>query len=200
MMNNIMQINNNQVASMSTEQLIDELRQAVQVTAVHLVHLAAIWRELESRGVDLSGFRTGLMAYLPAIASGSVIPDVIIKFAGNSRLLSKIGKLPENEQQRLIEYDTISVVTADGIIEKSLPLLTSKDLAVVFSDAGMRTPEEQQKYLEIVSNARLPDKKKNNPLVRIDHVDRVLKIGNTKADLDEVLLVLKNSGYKISKK
>ena len=65
------------IGSLDTAELRAELASAIGLTAKHLLHLAAIWAELEHRGEDLTDLRTGIGAYLPEIAAGSVVPEAI---------------------------------------------------------------------------------------------------------------------------
>ena len=87
--------------TISTEQLRAELAQALGLTARHLLYLAAVWRELERRGEDLSDLRSGIGVYLPAIAAGSVLPETVVRFAGKPTLLRAVAALTPDEQRRL---------------------------------------------------------------------------------------------------
>ena len=59
------------VHEMDTPTLRGELARALTVTAETLEYLAAIWRELERRGQDLSELRKGMGQYLPLIAAAT---------------------------------------------------------------------------------------------------------------------------------
>lgn len=85
----------------STADLRAELVNALKLTAGHLCYLAAVWQELEARGVDLGDLRRGIGAYLPLIAAGTVAAETVVAYAGQPRLLKQIGGLPVDRQRRI---------------------------------------------------------------------------------------------------
>lgn len=86
---------------LDTSALRAELAHALKLTANHLLYLAAVWSELERRGEDLSNLRVGFAGWLPAIAAGTVAPEVVVAFAGQPRKLRAIAKLPVAEQEKI---------------------------------------------------------------------------------------------------
>lgn len=95
------------LAKASTEELRAELATALKLTADHLVRLAMIWAELERRGEDLSALKNGIGKYLPMIASGAVLAETVVAFAGEPLMLSRAAKLPVEEQLKAIEAGTV---------------------------------------------------------------------------------------------
>lgn len=90
-------------SGVSTEDLRRELAASIGVTARTLVRMATIWAELERRGEDLSALRSGLMAYMPAIADGSLDPEAVVRCAGQATVLKMLASLPLIEQRRVLE-------------------------------------------------------------------------------------------------
>jgi hypothetical protein len=72
------------------------------LTSEYLLYLAAIWGELERRGEDLSDLKRGIGKYLPLIASGSVLADTVVAFAGEPATLRAVAALPPKEQERIV--------------------------------------------------------------------------------------------------
>ena len=86
---------------MATADLRAELSTALRLTVRHLIYLAAIWRELESRGEDLSELRSGIGAYVASIAAGRVIPETVVAFADRPATLRRVAALPVAEQRAI---------------------------------------------------------------------------------------------------
>ena len=66
---NVMSAAYEKLVAMPTPDLREELARALTITADSLMYLAAVWKELEQRGEDLSDLRTGLGVYVPLIAA-----------------------------------------------------------------------------------------------------------------------------------
>lgn len=124
-----------------------ELTSALGLTSRHLLYLAAVWSELESRGEDLSDLRSGIGVYLPLIATGQVLPDIVVRFAGQSALLRAVAALPLPEQRRLADGNPVPLVVrqGDGYTHRMLPAyaLTAAQSRQVFGDRTIRTEAEQ---------------------------------------------------------
>lgn len=103
-----------EIAGMSTEDLYVAFKEAVEVTARHIVRLAVIWQELERRGEDMSRFRSGLAAYLPAVASGRLVPEALVRLAGNRTALRAVACLAADVQQQILEDGVLWVVREEG--------------------------------------------------------------------------------------
>lgn len=119
-----------EIAGMTTEQLYVAFRDAAEVTARHIVRLAVIWQELERRGEDMTKFRSGLAAYLPAVASGRLVPEAIVRLAGNRTALRAVAALDADTQRQVLEVGTVSVVREPGRPAESVPLQHLKPVEV----------------------------------------------------------------------
>jgi hypothetical protein len=147
------------VASRTTEELLAELASSLEVTARHLVRLAAVWSELERRGVDLSKLRSGLRLWLPMIAAGKLAAEAVVQFAGQSMLLRALAELPLQRQRDLARGEEVVVVTlgpAGGFASEKIPAhrLIAADIGLVFDKGHIRTAEEQIPLLQDRSRRR----------------------------------------------
>lgn len=89
-MNDIVLFNKDQIELATIDVLKAELSRTLKVTSQYLVYMSMIWAELNKRGVDLSGLKSGLFEYIPLIAMNKLNPDLVIEFAGNKTLISSV--------------------------------------------------------------------------------------------------------------
>lgn len=94
------------LSAMETADLRAELDRHLRLTVEHLVYVAAIWRELEKRGQDLSELKKGIGAYVAAIAEGRVLAETVVTFAGEPAALKRAAALPIPEQRVAVETRT----------------------------------------------------------------------------------------------
>lgn len=136
------------VRSMPTSNLRAELARALEITAHHLHHLAAVWRELENRGEDLSHLRSGLWSYMPLIAAGRLRAELVVQYAGHALLLRQLAGLVPEEQDRLLRDPVVTVVEMEGTewVERQMPVtrLRATQLRQVLS-GHIRSPLEQRR-------------------------------------------------------
>jgi hypothetical protein len=88
---------------LTTEELRAELVNLLGLTAQNLLRLAMVVDVLRDRGEDLSAINRGFVKLLAAIACGKLLPEIVVMFAGNSRMLALVAKLPVKEQQAIVE-------------------------------------------------------------------------------------------------
>lgn len=148
------------LAELSTEELREKLASSLELSASHLMHLAAIWQELERRGEDLSALRSGIAVYLPLIARGELDAQLVVRYAGQNMLLRHLAGLPREEQSRLIDDDRITIVdfVNGNFIENEVPLaeIESTRLKYVFSDHILSAIEQRE--IIVRRGARKPPK------------------------------------------
>lgn len=180
------------LATVPTETLRGELSRMLTITADHLVYLAAIWRELERRGEDLSDLRSGLAVYFPMIASRHLDAEAVVRFAGNRSVLSAVATLPMDEQRRLAKGGTVPVVFAhdDGqYITQKIPAahLKPAQVKLVFDAGRIRTISEQQTLVEPTQQQA---QKRTVPVKLSGEEHRALKImaAETGKTIPEVIL------------
>lgn len=90
-----------EAAELSTDALKAELARLLGFSAENLLRLAVVVGELESRGEDLSQLKIGLLPILRQIAAGTLLPDVVVLYAGQPSALKRIAAMPIAEQQRV---------------------------------------------------------------------------------------------------
>ena len=140
------------LAALDTEQLRAELAQSLRLTAAALVRLAWILRTLEERGEDLGELHAGLPWYLRLIAYGQLLPEAVVRFAGNPSLLRRIAGLPLPDQRRLADGEPVKLLVraeAGTDYRPADPLkMTAAQLGQVFARDHLRGRDEQILLLE----------------------------------------------------
>jgi hypothetical protein len=193
-MNELALLNSNQIANTSTADLKKEFARTLKVTSEYLVYMSIIWAELNNRGVDLTGLRSGLMEYVPLIAANKLDASLVIEFAGNKTLLSALARLPIQQQQNIAKTKKVPFIQdiKGEFKEIQLDLRSAKaaDIYQVFGGAtGFREPEHQIKLLknrkeikDIVFNKK-PTLKK----VSFDESKDYMLVGANKVKIEIVL-------------
>lgn len=136
----------NELAFMSPEELIADLRKSISLTAQGIARAARVWGELERRGYDLSEFRDNIRIYLPLVAAGKLAPEAVVEFMGDGRKLRMFAGLPIHMQRQLIKDGSVPVwdSTKETTITVKLGHLSTKECALAFDTSGcLRTPEAQ---------------------------------------------------------
>lgn len=180
---------------LSTEQLKRSFFESLDITVRHFQHMAEIWCELERRGENMQDLRHGIAVYIEMIAHQRLDANLAVKYLGQKVLLNAVSRLPIDQQQRLIEAETVDVATIENgeLATKTMKLskLQVRDIYTVFSDSGIRPIGEQQKIL-IKRAARTPAKTgpRRARRITVDPERQVLEVGGSAANLDRVLQVL----------
>lgn len=184
----------NEISVASTEQLKLALTQGLTISAKQLNYLSLIWMELEKRGEDLSALRSGLAVYLPLIASNKLDAEVVVRFAGQRTLLSKLMELTVEQQREMLSTDTIDVVDIgnDGkhqVTKKTLMQLSAQEAIRVFSNGQILTPEEQKKK---ISKSAKPVRQRISSAVHIEikGADKLLSVGGKRVKIERVFSAL----------
>ncbi|NOZ98064.1 MAG: hypothetical protein GXO52_09955 [Gammaproteobacteria bacterium] len=160
-MNDIVLFNKDQIELATIDVLKAELSRTLKVTSQYLVYMSMIWAELNKRGVDLSGLKSGLFEYIPLIAMNKLNPDLVIEFAGNKTLLSALSRVPIEQQNWIAETKSVAFAKIGDNqekIETVLDLTKAKphEIYQVFGgEMGIRNVNQQ--YALILS--RNEDKK-----------------------------------------
>jgi len=167
--------------SLDTPALRAELASALGLTSRHLLYLAAVWSELERRGEDLSDLRSGIGVYLPLIATGQVLPETVVRFAGQPTLLRSVAGLPIPEQRRLADGEPIALVVrqGDSYTHRMLPAhaLTAAQSRVVFGDRTIRSEAEQIALLTSALPRDKPGRSPKRGKLRADRERGVVLLG-----------------------
>lgn len=181
-----------ELLAMSTEQLRSELARSLQLSADQLLHLAAVWRELERRGEDLSDLRSGMGGYLPMIASGRLSADAVVKFAGQTTLLRALADLPLEQQAAIVADQPLPVISLDAsgntrVSELPAYSLTAAQIRQVFAPGRLRDAREQEAVLvQTITRKRAARATAAPPRIRYDVESDTLIIGRQRVPVSSL--------------
>lgn len=162
--------------------------------------MAAIVRELEDRGEDLSQLRLGMTRYLRKIAYGQVSPEVVVRFGEYPLLVDRVAALPTPDQQKLCSGEPVRLMllTERGTDHRMVdPLaLNRHQIAQIFDRDRIRTDAEQVAWIEGRAPRLQQDRKRpKKQRVRADADRGGIIVGRAFATLDEVLHALAELKY-----
>jgi hypothetical protein len=176
------------LTGLSVPDLKRELARGLQLSADALLYVAAVWRELEARGEDLTEFKTGIGRAIPLIAAGRLAAEAVVAFAGRPGVLDALAGLPLARQRELAAGGTVSVLTPEAATATAVPLaaLPAQAVRLVFADGVERTPEQQRAALV----ARRPRRERGPARqyrVNVDRDRRVVRVGRMEIPVETVL-------------
>lgn len=90
----------------STDALKKLLSDLLGLTADNLLRLAVVVNILEERGEDMSALKGGFLDILRKIASGQLLPDLVVLFAGEPAKIVRASKMPIPEQRKILNGKT----------------------------------------------------------------------------------------------
>jgi len=197
-----------QLDAMPTEQLVDAIQRLGELTDFILEQAALIYAVMESRGLRdvfmeaARAIKNGLiLKYVPKVAAGLVDAGAAQKFG--EKTMRYVGKLPPAKQKALANDERVPVVepTQDGLTVRMLTVeeMDMGQVRQVFDDGVIRTPKEQEKI--IARKMPAPDWKPGEPVevngVVYDPVSRTFRFGKAVRPVDDVIAVLRQSGWKV---
>lgn len=140
------------LAKFTTAELRKELSDALRLTANHLNYLGSVWCELVRRGEDLAELRSGIGLYLSKIAAGELLAEVVVRYAGDPRVLRRLSAASLDDQRAALETGVLPFDVSPSRVrrrslgprvgardEKELPLPDNVAMAAV---AGPRDVAE----------------------------------------------------------
>lgn len=92
------------MAHLTAEQLRADFEKGLRIARDQLIRLAAVLTELDSRGETVEGNKD-LLKMLRRIASGELLPEVVVQFAGSPTVMRRVGRLPVKEQEEALATD-----------------------------------------------------------------------------------------------
>lgn len=187
-----------QIATASTEHLRSELARVLKISARDLLYLAAIWKELEHRGEDLSELKRGMGVYLPMIAAGVLEAEIVVKYAGHRMLLNAIAELPIGTQKSLAEGRALPLVVHsenDGWVARDVPVdaMTVAQVKQVIESGRIRTTEEQFAKLAKAGEKELRKRKAARGM-RVDRKTSELVVGRARIPFAAAMKALRDAG------
>lgn len=89
------------MARLTADQLKADFEKGLRIVREQLVRLAAILAELEARGETVEG-NPHILKMLRRIASGELLPEVVVAFADAPAVLERVGRLDVDGQRAAI--------------------------------------------------------------------------------------------------
>lgn len=196
MTNELMLMSQQQIYNASVEDLKRELARGLEITAERLKYVATIWQELHRRGEDLSDLRSGLMEYIPLIATQQVDPNLVIACAGHKTLLSALSRLPISKQNEIAKNGGVSIAHLDEngekvIVEKTLANLRVEDIYYAFGDGYVRNASEQIKLrLKHSVKPKAQKKPRKTSNIRFNDDGATMRIGTNTVSIEQLIETL----------
>ena len=142
--------------AMTAEQRLCEFETAAADVAHRIARLARVVYAMKVAGDDMTPVQRhlgGALRLLLLIGSDRVLVEVFTLFGYRPDLWRKVASLDVVEQRKIVESGgrvPLLVLTQDGRRSEQMELLhelKDDELARVFGEAGLRTPEQQDAYL-----------------------------------------------------
>ncbi len=92
-----------QLEAKTTAELRKELLALLSMTAQNLLRMAMVVSVLQSRGEQLTNFKSGFLGILHAIAQGKLLPEAVVKFSGEPYAIRRLMTMSIIEQKRATE-------------------------------------------------------------------------------------------------
>jgi len=184
-----------EIQSMSIHQLHEELAKGLKLTIESLTRTAMVWRELESRGADLSKYKVGITRSLPLIAKGMIAPEAVIAFAGRPGIAKHLLGMNIDDQKKYADGEPIPVYVPGQAEPELIPLakIPHQSLNYVLCKGEIRTPQEQKLARYSKTRQRANGSRRKFYRVSVDIVNRAVKIGKSSATIETVVTELCNA-------
>lgn len=127
--------------------LVEVFRKNAGILLNAIENIVLAYCRLNEIGKWPEDFRLSI-PFVPQMACGQVLPEVVASFAGRSKLLKMVACLPISDQARFANNEAISLVDADGQV-RSWPAwdLTDADARQVIGSGQVRSETDQMQYL-----------------------------------------------------
>lgn len=141
--------------SLTTREILTELRQQLASNAQSLRRIMELLVELEDRGEPIT-FASGIpgFAYRRELATGAISADVFVYCAGKPALIAAVLRIVPEDQAKVLAAlakhgpaAAVDVVVGARVVRREILALTGAEIAQVFGNDRMRNPAEQRKYL-----------------------------------------------------
>lgn len=135
---------------LSNTAIIAGLLEGLGMSAEGLRKAAPYYVEARERGLDLSGFTSPVLSYLPDVASGKLDAEMLVRFGGFAPALLAVAAtlVPEDQKAVLANNGKVQVVESTGkVCEVRLADLSLAVLRQVVGEGRVRTPTEQKLHM-----------------------------------------------------
>lgn len=182
-------------ASLSTEELLQEIASFKTLAVEVVARYSAILAELKARKQYHAFMRHPVLSFFKEIAEGSLHPEAALTL-GNRELISAVAPLPPKEQLEIARGEPVPVATLTDtgeIRSDDVPILRmdSHTLRRAFGPDGLRPVHEQAEIIRKQGNVQRIGR------ITVIREEQVLKIGNQKIRPEELKGPLSALGYRI---
>lgn len=141
------------MVQLSNEELIANLKNMtakfIEDSFAFIINGSAIVRVLIDRGIDVAGIDCPFIVRLREVAEGRLLPELA---TFHEDIYDVAKKLPLSDQKKIAKSEELTVVDFDSLdvsnCRRVKPCnLTPTDAKVLFSRDGIRTPEQQIKWV-----------------------------------------------------
>lgn len=147
------------VKLMTVPELLIALKERFTHVSETIMEMAVIWAELECKGYHTSEITTPFLSFLPDVASGKLVPEILLRYASNPGLVAVLSRLNPEDQRPLADPNALlSVANHEGKAESKrvheVPLFQFERQLIHEREGRIRTIAEQQSYLPAAPKAR----------------------------------------------
>lgn len=178
------------ITELPTATLLEMLAAGLKGAADHMFQVSAIVVELERRGEDLSGLGSAMRKHLRLVATGSLLPEILVNYASRETILNQLAAMPIHEQKKILNDPTVTLMI--GGEPKQMKLLAIPYGAVdqLFDSGRIRDNEEQAAFIQSRGKRKKVDSSARQLKARPDHKRGGITVGNAFVPKAEVLLAL----------
>ncbi|AGR47958.1 hypothetical protein PHIM7_244 [Sinorhizobium phage phiM7] len=188
----------------STEQLLSKLEASIRKGVDALAEGCEIIGELEKRGEVIPLMTSGLYKWYKEINAGSLLPELVIKFAGADHILSRLVGAPKKEQLEYASTGKIKVAEMDRKgeireVEKPIARLNIEKLDLVLENGKKKTFKQQVNHLQTAAITKPSKPITTSPSVRADTKAGVLIIGGRRVEPHTLFDAMAELGFTVTR-
>lgn len=166
---------------------------------------SAAWKRLADLGKPVPVPRHGLLKFIPKIAGGQLMPELVPMLAANLSILEMASRLTPDDQGKVVRGEPFDLVSMNGdraeVIRKPVHKLKLDEARLLFTfEGGIREPDEQRQRLVTKRNPATTLRTVTVGVVTVDPVTQTVMIKDAKgrgaksAPAIEVLRALRSAG------
>ena len=122
------------------------------LTADMIINYGCQILSLKIRGEDIREFRSGIGRYAIKVAELKLLPEVVVRFIGEKRLISQFSRMSIRDQEQILGNGYIELISYESgqYTNRRIPLddLRSGDIAIAFASEGLRSLAQQRSIVE----------------------------------------------------
>lgn len=188
--------------TLSTEQLLSKLEASIRKGVQALAEGCEVLGELEARGEVIPLMTSGLYKWYKQINNGSLLPELVIKFAGADHILSRLVGASKTDQLEYAKTGKIKIAEIDRKgeireVEKPIVRLNIDKLDQVIIGGKRQTFKQQVNKLKEVKITK-PKPVTTAPSVTADVANGVLIIGHRRVEPHTLFDALAQLGFTVT--